>query len=412
MPLSAAQQEICDAPQRFRVAICGRRFGKTTLAIREMCRWARYPKKRIWYVAPSYRQARQTVWAKLKETLLGLNWVAKINESDLLIILKNGTEIALRSADNPDSLRGVGLNFLVLDEFADMQPEIFFDVLRPTLSDTGGACLFIGTPKGIGNWAKDIYDMSLKDKKNWRSFQFTTIDGGNVPEEEILAARSDLDPRTFRAEYEASFEAYTGVIYYSLSDKNIADVPPIEDKDVVEVGMDFNRDPMSAVVAVRRGDYLEVQESIEIPGSNTYEMAEELRRRYPRNKINVYPDASGVRKTTSSEASDHAILRNAGFTVLVNRTNPAVVDRITSVNSRLTSANGNHYILLNKANNRTKGLINCLSRQTYLEGTRIPDKNSGLDHLPDALGYLVSYIWPVRTITQADPYAPKVYGRY
>jgi hypothetical protein len=165
-------------------------------------------------------------------------------------------------------------------------------------------------------------------------------------------------------------------------------------------------------VAVRRGDYLEIQESIEIPGSNTYEMAEELRRRYPRNKINVYPDASGVRKTTSSEASDHAILRNAGFTVLVNRTNPAVVDRISAVNSRLTSANGNHYILLNKANNRTKGLINCLSRQTYLEGTRIPDKNSGLDHLPDALGYLVSYIWPVRTITQADPYAPKVYGRY
>ena len=412
MPLSAAQQEICDSAKRFRCVIAGRRFGKTTLAIREMCRWARYPKKRIWYVAPSYRQAKQTVWAKLKETLLGLNWVAKINESELTIILKNGTEVALRSADNPDSLRGVGLNFIVLDEFADMQPEVWTEVLRPTLSDTGGGALFIGTPKGIGNWAKDVYDMALKDKKSWASFQYTTIQGGNVPEEEILAARSDLDPRTFRQEYEASFEAYTGVIYYALSDKNIVEVAPPSDSDVLEVGMDFNRDPMSATIAVRRGDFLEIYESIEIPGSSTQEMAEELRRRYPRNKINVYPDASGSRKSTSSEASDHAILRNAGFQVLVNRINPQVVDRIAAVNSRLTSANGIHYIKVNKANNKCKGLINCLTRQTYKEGTRIPDKESGLDHLPDALGYCVSYLWPVRTITQQDPYAPKVYGRY
>ena len=412
MPLSAAQQEICDSAKRFRCVIAGRRFGKTTLAIREMCRWARYPKKRIWYVAPSYRQARQVVWAKLKETLLGLNWVAKINESDLHIILRNGTEIALRSADNPDSLRGVGLNGIILDEFASMQPEVWTEVLRPTLADTGGWALFIGTPQGIGNWSKDIYDMALKDPKNWQSFQYTTIQGGNVPEEEIEAARRDLDPRTFRQEFEASFEAYTGVIYYALSDKNICDVEPITDKDVLEVGMDFNRNPLAAVVAVKRGDFLEIQESIEIPGSSTYDMAEELRRRYPRNKINVYPDASGSRKSTSSEASDHAILRNAGFQVLVNRTNPAVVDRIAAVNSRLTSATGIHYIKVNKANNKCRGLINCLTRQTYKEGTRIPDKESGLDHLPDALGYCVSYLWPVRTITQQDPYAPKVYGRY
>jgi hypothetical protein len=412
MPLSAAQQEICDSPKRFRCVIAGRRFGKTTISIREICRWARYPKKRVWYVAPSYRQARQTVWNKLKETLLDLNWVVKINESELTIILRNGSEVALRSADNYDSLRGVGLNFIVLDEFASMQPEVWYEVLRPTLSDTGGGALFIGTPQGIGNWSKDIYDMALTDPKHWESFSYTTVDGGNVPPEEIEAARRDLDPRTFRQEYEASFEAYTGVIYYALHKDNITEIEPLKPNETIEVGMDFNRDPMSAVVAVRRGEYLDIIESIEIPGSNTQEMAEELRRKYPGRKINVYPDASGQRKSTSSEASDHAILRNAGFTVLVNRTNPAVVDRISAVNSRLTAASGEHYIRINMQNNRCKGLINCLTRQTYREGTRIPDKDSGLDHLPDALGYMVSYIWPVRTVTNIDPYAPKVFGRY
>ena len=104
MPLSNAQRLIADSPFRFRVAICGRRFGKTHLAIRELAKYARHPGQRVWYVAPTYRQAKQTVWSKLKKKLRGLRWIKSVNESDLTVTLVNGSEITLRSADNYDSL--------------------------------------------------------------------------------------------------------------------------------------------------------------------------------------------------------------------------------------------------------------------------------------------------------------------
>jgi len=153
MPLSLAQKTIADSPARFKVAICGRRFGKTHLAIRELCRAASVPNSEAWFVAPTYRQAKQIVWRKLKHRLQDLRWVRKINESELTIYLKNNSVISLKGADNADSLRGVGLDFLVMDEFADIDPEAWYEVLRPTLADRQGSAMFIGTPKGVANWA-------------------------------------------------------------------------------------------------------------------------------------------------------------------------------------------------------------------------------------------------------------------
>ena len=159
MPLTKPQQEIVSATQRFKVVIAGRRFGKTHLAIRELCYHARLPNREVWYVAPTYRMSKMICWKKLRKKLTDLRWAKKINESELTILLKNGSTIALKGADNPDSLRGVGLDFLVMDEFADIDPEAFYEVLRPTLADKEGNALFIGTPKGM-NWAHDLYQLS------------------------------------------------------------------------------------------------------------------------------------------------------------------------------------------------------------------------------------------------------------
>ena len=123
MPLSLAQDTVANSPTRFRVVVAGRRFGKTHLSIRELCYHAKEPDKDVWYVAPTYKMARQIVWRKLKNKLQDLNWVAKTNETELTITLVNGSVIALKGADNYDSLRGVGLDFIVLDEFADIDPE-------------------------------------------------------------------------------------------------------------------------------------------------------------------------------------------------------------------------------------------------------------------------------------------------
>ena len=146
MKLSQPQRKVADDPSRFRVLVTGRRFGKTTLAIRELCYVAREMNKVCWYVAPSYRQAKQIAWVKIKKILKDLRWVKRINEAELTIELKNGSRICLRGADNKDSLRGVGIDFLVLDESADIEESAWTEVLRPTLSDTRGKALFTGTP--------------------------------------------------------------------------------------------------------------------------------------------------------------------------------------------------------------------------------------------------------------------------
>ena len=408
MPLSKAQDAIVHDNTRFRVVVAGRRFGKTHLSIRELCYHAKDPDKECWYVAPSYKMARQIVWRKLKNKLQDLNWIAKTNETDLTITLVNGSTIALKGADNYDSLRGVGLDFIVLDEFADIDPEAWYETLRPTLSDKQGRALFIGTPKGIGNWAYEIYQNSQEDQDNWASFSYTTLDGGNVTAEEIESARKDLDERTFRQEYMASFETFTGRIYYSFDRAlNVVKYQGLT-PDAVYVGMDFNIDPMSAVIATRTGDTLHVIDEIRIFGSNTQEMVAEIKQRYPKSKIWVYPDPAGSqRKTSAGGQTDIMILQNAGFVVKAPRSHTPVRDRINAVNSRLCSSSGIRHLIIDP---KCKYTIEGLERQTYKEGTSQPDKDSGYDHMNDALGYAVDYLFPVRKDQDPELLVPQRWG--
>ena len=106
MPLSPAQKQIADSTARFRSAICGRRFGKTYLAIRELARYSIQPNTLSWYIAPTRGQGKGIVWDQLKDRLGALNWIAKTNESDLIMTLVNGSQIEIRSADAYDRIRG------------------------------------------------------------------------------------------------------------------------------------------------------------------------------------------------------------------------------------------------------------------------------------------------------------------
>lgn len=392
MALRWAQKEIVDSESRFKVVVAGRRFGKTHLAIREICRNARFPNRDVWYVAPTYRQAKLIAWTKLKQKLLDLRWVQKVNESELTIILKNNSRIALKGADNPDSLRGVGLDYLVLDEFAEMNKEAWFEVLRPTLADKQGGALFIGTPKGFSNWAHDMFLMEEKSKQ-WKSFQYTTIDGGNVPDEEIQAAKQDLDERSFRQEFLATFEEYAGRVYLSFNRKQ--NVKPYEGNipHTIYVGCDFNIDPMSAVLFAREGDTLHVFDEVRIFSSNTNELVDEITNRYPRARIIAFPDPAGAqRKTSAGGITDIRILQNAGWTVKANRKHTPIRDRVNAVNARLQSASGDVFLYVDP---KCKHTIEGLEKQIFKEGTSQPDKSSGLDHMMDALGYAVDGLYPI-----------------
>ena len=365
MALTEAQLKVAQSDKRFRVLVTGRRFGKTHLAIRELCKAASKPDQLVWYVAPSYRMAKQIVWDKIKNKLLDLNWVDRYNETDLHLILKNGSKICLRGADHSDSLRGVGINFLVLDECADIDKKAFSEVLRPTLSDTQGSALFTGTPKGLGNWLHDIY-INHKTDPNWQSWQFTTLDGGQVSADEIEQARKDLDDRTFRQEYMASFETYSGQVYYNFSESNITTAFMKNNSQIpntIAIGMDFNIDPMSACVAFRHKEQLIIFDEISIFGSNTDEMVQEIRTRYPNKNIICYPDpASRQRKTSAGGRTDLSILQNAGFQVKARTSHTPIRDRVNAVNSALKSADGTVRFKVHPA---CKNVLKSLQKQIY-----------------------------------------------
>lgn len=387
MKLTKPQQQIANDKNRWRILVAGRRFGKTFLAIREMCYFARQPNKTIFYFAPSYRMCRNIVWGPLKERLFELKWIKKINESDLRIDLINGSQIFLRSGDNVDSVRGTFCSGIaVFDEFADMDPEIW-TVMRPALADKGGHAMWIGTPKGKGNHFYDLYTWA-QAQDGWSTYKYTTADGGNVPLAELEAARKDLDEKQYQQEFMADWVDYVGLVYYAFNELNVqkwkGEIPK-----VLEIGNDFNISPMSAVVSVRTPQGLHVIDEIELFNSNTFEMAEEIKKRYPNTVINCYPDPSGASRRTASNTTDHKILYNAGFNVFSRRAHPPVRDRINSVNSAFSSGK----LIIDP---KCKSLMNCLHKLSYREGTNEQDKNSGLDHLTDALGYCTEYLYPIK----------------
>ena len=389
MPLTKPQQEVISCEKRFRILISGRRFGKTFLAINELAKFARFPNQKVWYVSPSYRQSKNICWSMLKDQVIKHKWAKKINDSDLSIILKNNSIIQLKGADNEQSLRGVGLNFIVLDEFADIKPNAWYEVLRPTLSDTKGSALFCGSPKGF-NFAYDLY---TRQDKEWKSFKFTTIEGGQVDQEEIEQAKNDLDERTFQQEYLATFVNYAGIIYYNFDiNNNVVEDYKLHD-GTIHIGMDFNIDPMCCVVAQEKDNKIIIFDEIQIWSSNTAEMVEEIKQRY-KQKVVIYPDpASKQRKTSAGGFTDLSILKNAGFEVRCRSTHPLVRDRINAVNSKLKNVNGKSSLFMIKS---CKNLIKSLQRQIYKEGTHVPDKDSGFDHFNDALGYMIEYMYPLR----------------
>jgi hypothetical protein len=404
MPLSNPQQLVADCPIRFRVVVAGRRVGKTHLAIREMCKFARLPDKNIWYLTNSRQQAKSLVWNKLKRKLKSLNWIRDTNESELSITLINNSRISLKSAEQGDNLRGESLSFVCIDEFCDINLEtIWAQIVRPALSDQKGHALFTGTPKAGNQYARDLYDRYLTEK-GWMSFSFTTAAGGFVDEDELAQARRDLAPKIFKQEYEASWEALGNVIFEEFGEHNIQPVARPKENEELTVGLDFNVGMMCAQVGRRTKDGLEYFDEIILKDSNTQEMADEIRARYPKNPITVIPDASGSqRKTSAGGMTDHNILYNAKFKLQVNRANPTVRDRINCANSLFfLRPDGTTRFKIDPS---CKHTIKSFKNWTWKENSvGVPDKESGWDHACDSGSYPIAMLFPItRNITPQAP---------
>jgi len=200
------QQEVWSDDSRFKVIAAGRRTGKSRLAAwRLIVSALEADKGHVWYIAPTQQQARDIMWQQLLE--LGNPVIASSHVNNMQLTLINGSVISLKGADRPETMRGVALKFVVLDEYADIKPTVFEQILRPALADLKGHCIFIGTPKGRNHFY-DLYKMGKKkDVKDWKSWHFTSFDNPLLDKEEIEVAKDTMSTFAFRQEFMANFEA-------------------------------------------------------------------------------------------------------------------------------------------------------------------------------------------------------------
>ena len=208
--LHPAQLQIFNSKKRFKIVAAGRRFGKSYLsAWLLLINAIQSESKDVFYVAPTFQQAKDIMWGMLKD--LGKDLIAAAHENTAVLTLVNGRKIYLKGSDRPDTLRGIGLAYVVLDEYASMKPVVWEQIIRPTLADVQGGALFIGTPAGKNHFF-DLYKDALEED-DWDSFQFTSTDNPFLPSEEIEASRKSMSSMSFRQEFEASFETFSGGIF-------------------------------------------------------------------------------------------------------------------------------------------------------------------------------------------------------
>lgn len=404
LQLHPGQTEVYRTNSRFKCIVAGRRWGKTQYAKVEIINKARVPESHIWYVAPTYPMANEIMWPELLSAIPS-SWIRKIHETRLMITLANGTKIYCKGADDPQKLRGRGLNHVVLDEYQDMDPKTWSEVILPTFATTRGTATFIGTPKSFNH----LYELFMKGqdpvnraKGRWYSWQFRTVDSPFVSPEEIEAARQDSDEKTFRQEYEACFETMGGRVYYPFDRRIHVGDHPFDPKLPIWVGQDFNRDPMATVIMQPRpnGEVWVVDEII-LSDASTDDSVTEIERRYWRyiRNTSIFPDPASNYAQHARGETDLDIFRERGYyNIFHRRKHPKVTDRVNCVNRMLKAADGSVKLRVDR---KCRHTIESFEQTIFKEGSRDVDKRPSIEHATDAVGYCIEYKFPLKKIVLA-----------
>lgn len=380
------QYEFVTTPVKFAWFCGGLGTGKTfALAEYAISRMLTNPETTGLLAAATYSQLRDTTLAELTAQLdkLGL----KYNYSTLTNFLTlecNGARVKTFSLENYEMLRGIEIGWFGVDEACLIKPEakkVLIGRLRCKHSKRLEG-RYVSTPRGYDH----MYDQFVGEHKTpqHKLIHATSYDNPYLPEGYIASMMAEYSPREVKQEIYADFVAMTeGRVYHAFDrTEHVRDAFPA-DFGAIWVGMDFNVNPMTAVLATVANGTVHVFDEVYLPNANTYAMAEEIRRRHPHRKILVAPDSSGSARKSSSTQSDHAILRAAGFEVKTRSRNPAIEDRYNTVNGRLRE--GRLYV-----DPKCAKLIRDLERVEH-------DKNpSYLTHISDALGYLAWEIYPLK----------------
>lgn len=372
------QLAIADDKARFKVIVCGRRFGKTTYAVNTLIEEALLtPNGLFFYVAPTYRQAKMIAWEMLTKATQKLpkQLVHKVHESELYVLIGNGSKVCIKGGDNPDSLRGVGLNGCVLDEYADMDETLFEKVIRPSLSDKKGWCTFIGTPKGFNHF----YYLFTKAQTlpDWKAFHFTVYDSPVIQADEIEKIKAGIPEDTFAQEYLGDFRKHEGLVYKEFDRiRHIFTEKPDSFSEVI-AGVDFGFTNPAAIVSIGRDadNHFWVVDEWYKNGKTNPEIVVVAKNLQKTHGINVfYPDAAEPDRI--KEMDDAGL-----YTREVNKDISSGIDRVREL----------------LKTNRLHIAAHCVNLIRELEAYRYPPKRQGNnekedpvkenDHALDALRY-------------------------
>ena len=381
------RREIIKHPASRKVLVAGRRFGKSHLSLIWLLSRELQENERRWIITPTYRSGKATTWRLMRQMFR--EYKCQINESELAIKLPNNSEIAIKGAEQENNLRGAGLDMVVMEEYSYIKPRVWEEIIYPMLTTTDGDAFFIGTPNGYDH----LYDAYLRGQSNdpdWKSWQYTTLDGGYVSEEEIKKAKSMMDERAFKTEFLGSFETTGNRAAYNF-DRSTHVRKAEQLSSSLFWGMDFNVDYMSAVLGCEYSNgTIHYFDEIRQTNSNTEEMAKEMVKIAPH--IPVYPDAAGSARSTTSNRSYHSILKEFRFQVISKKANPPIKDRIMSLNRLLKDANG---MIRMTVDPKCIHLIKDLEQVQRSRDGKIDKSNIALTHMFDACSYYIAYKYPI-----------------
>jgi hypothetical protein len=413
-PRTKIQEKYMRDRHRFAICSAGRRSRKTIIGVRKVLYRAMCNRGGKYFLgAPTRMQAKDIFWTGRYSGLrriLPQVLISEYSDSELWIKLPNDSIVQSVGLDKSQRIEGQPWDGCLITEMPDVKPDAWSMNIRPLLSDTNGFAILDGVPEGRNFY----YDMALYAAggaipqtrpmlgayaenpldPEWAFYSWYSADV--LSAEEIAAVRREMDERTYRQEYEGSFEGEEGRAYYAFGAHNIVPDAPVK-RGYVHVGMDFNVDPMTAVICEVEGNSVLQYDEAFLRHSNTYEMAEYLKREkgIDPSCCTIYPDSTGQAESSNATASDLKILRNAGFKVKARPTNPRVRDRLAAVNSLCRATDGS---VRYRVMRRCVKTINDLNRVQCLADGRLDKEQRDrlLTHISDGLGYLIAFLFPIK----------------
>ena len=407
LKLSNPQRAIFENRSRFKVVAAGRRFGKTQEAYAEVILQDLTQRGfQVGYMAPTLGMARDLMWEPLLN-MIPADMIAHKDSTRMKLLLRTG-QLFRAFGEQFDRARGHGWNRFHFDEMQDIEPDAWYKVVRPALSDREGSATFRGTPKGRANILYDLAEIAQeKDREDYSYFHFTSLQGGWISEAEILKAMRDSDERTFRQEYEASFESSGSQVYYCFSDRHVEDFP-FDPSLPTFATWDFNRTDVKPMVCLLgqptngkvigdpEAEYA-IKKEFVYPNTGTEDMCKVVVKYFEETAFSgsliITGDYAGKRRESSASFSDYEIIAHylgkwvpKDVKIPVSKPTRTIQDRVAATNSLFRSMSGRVRLRIDR---RCKNLIEDLKRTEWASnGVALNDDHGNRTDETDALSYM------------------------